>query len=154
METEKHRIGNTTISIFRLSLDEEVLEFYDLADEMIDALSELADRAESILKKDFQGILGSEEKGAISEVKSASIILRFMLARAAGEAAPGGYPAAGREGGEMNDNELKQQIKDTIKDVSELYWNDAAKTESVKFEILQAIDHLWRAVKKADEKSA
>jgi hypothetical protein len=54
----------------------------------------------------------------------------------------------------MNDNELKQQIKDTIKDVSELYWNDAAKTESVKFEILQAIDHLWRAVKKADEKSA
>lgn len=93
METEKHRIGNTTISIFRLSLDEEVLEFYDLADEMIDALSELADRAESILKKDFQGILGSEEKGAISEVKSASIILRFMLARAMGKIKTG--PAVG-----------------------------------------------------------
>ena len=94
METEKHRIGNTTISIFRLSLDEEVLEFYDLADEMIDALSELADRAESILKKDFQGILGSEEKGAISEVKSASIILRFMLARFIREALASGRPSS------------------------------------------------------------
>jgi hypothetical protein len=76
---KKMKIGNTTISVFRLSLNDELLEFYDLADEAADFMAEIGDRARAIRGKDFQGVLGVEEQVALAEVEAAADNLEQLL---------------------------------------------------------------------------
>ncbi len=79
MKPEKHKIGDTTISVFRSSLEDEIREFLGLADEMVDVVAELADRGEWIRKKDCQGVMGIQEQTAIAEVRDAAKALEWRL---------------------------------------------------------------------------